>query len=67
MKKNFSRRYFLKATAAIATAAMLPSINLSFGIAAYPEHGLDTADLIRVADKALYKAKDEGRDRVVIG
>ena len=46
---------------------LLPSITLSFGIAAYPDHGLDTIDLSRVADKALYAAKEEGRDRVVIG
>jgi diguanylate cyclase (GGDEF)-like protein/PAS domain S-box-containing protein len=45
---------------------LLPSITLSFGIAAYPDHGLDTIELIRVADKALYMAKEEGRDRVVI-
>ena len=45
----------------------LPSITLSFGIAAYPDHGLDTIELIRVADKALYRAKEEGRDRVIIG
>jgi diguanylate cyclase (GGDEF)-like protein/PAS domain S-box-containing protein len=46
---------------------LLPSITLSFGIAAYPDHGLDTIELIRVADKALYTAKEEGRDRVVVG
>ena len=46
---------------------LLPSITLSFGIAAYPDHGLDTIELIRVADKALYTAKEEGRDRVIIG
>jgi diguanylate cyclase (GGDEF)-like protein/PAS domain S-box-containing protein len=45
----------------------LPSITLSFGIAAYPDHGLDTIELIRVADKALYTAKEAGRDRVIIG
>ncbi|MFZ1982387.1 MAG: PAS domain S-box protein [Smithella sp.] len=46
---------------------LLPSITLSFGIAAYPDHGLDTIELIRVADKALYTAKEEGRDKVIIG
>jgi diguanylate cyclase (GGDEF)-like protein/PAS domain S-box-containing protein len=45
----------------------LPSITLSFGIAAYPDHGLETIELLRVADKALYRAKEEGRDRVIIG
>jgi diguanylate cyclase (GGDEF)-like protein len=46
---------------------LLPSITLSFGIAAYPDHGLDAIELIRIADKALYIAKEEGRDRIVIG
>jgi diguanylate cyclase (GGDEF)-like protein/PAS domain S-box-containing protein len=45
----------------------LPSITLSFGVAAYPDHGLDTIELIQTADKALYRAKEEGRDRVIIG
>jgi diguanylate cyclase (GGDEF)-like protein len=45
----------------------LPSTTLSFGISAYPDHGLDTIELIRIADKALYMAKEKGRDRVVIG
>ena len=45
----------------------LPSITLSFGISAYPDLGLDTIELIRIADKALNKAKEAGRDRVVIG
>lgn len=46
---------------------LLPLITLSFGIAAYPDHGLETIELLRVADKALYRAKEEGRDRVIIG
>ena len=46
---------------------LLPSITLSFGIATYPDHGTDINELIRVADTALYKAKEEGRDRVMVG
>jgi diguanylate cyclase (GGDEF)-like protein len=46
---------------------LLPSITLSFGIATYPDHGTDIDELIRVADTALYKAKEEGRDRVIVG
>ena len=45
----------------------LPSTTLSFGISAYPDHGLDTIELIRIAVKALYIAKEKSRDRVVIG
>jgi two-component system, cell cycle response regulator len=38
-------------------------ITVSVGVAAYPEHGSSAATLMRAADKALYVAKGEGRDR----
>ncbi len=41
-------------------------ITLSMGVAAYPEHGMTVEGLLRAADKALYQAKGEGRDRVVV-
>ncbi len=41
------------------------SVTASFGIAAYPESGLGTAeDLVRRADRALYRAKRTGKNRV---
>ncbi len=45
----------------------LPAVAVSIGIAAYPDHGSSIYELLRVADTALYSAKGEGRDRVVIG
>jgi diguanylate cyclase (GGDEF)-like protein len=38
----------------------------SFGIAVYPNHAVDAPTLLRKADRALYLAKDHGRDRVEI-
>jgi diguanylate cyclase (GGDEF)-like protein len=42
------------------------SVTVSLGVAAYPEHGLTGEMLIKAADGALYAAKREGRDRVVL-
>jgi len=44
----------------------LGPITLSAGVAAYPQHGEKAEDLLRAADTALYRAKQEGRDRVVL-
>jgi diguanylate cyclase (GGDEF)-like protein len=41
-------------------------ITMSCGVAAFPDHGNCPEELLRAADAALYQAKHEGRDRVVI-
>ena len=43
------------------------SVTLSMGIAVCPGHSTDIEELLHVADEALYRAKQEGRDRVVVG
>ncbi len=43
----------------------LGTITLSFGVAVFPDHGASPEALLRAADTALYRAKAEGRDRVV--
>jgi len=45
----------------------LDHVTLSVGVSAYPEKGLTPEALLRSADAALYRAKEEGRDRVVLG
>jgi diguanylate cyclase (GGDEF)-like protein len=42
------------------------SFTISLGVAIYPDHGSTGDDVLRSADKALYRAKSEGRDRVVV-
>ena len=42
----------------------LPAPSASFGVATYPQHGTSAADVLKAADAALYRAKQEGRDRV---
>jgi diguanylate cyclase (GGDEF)-like protein len=39
---------------------------LSLGIAVFPEHGSTRAEVIDAADKALYQAKSQGRNRVEV-
>lgn len=41
-------------------------MTISGGVATYPKDGDTTADLLRVADKALYEAKQAGRNRIVV-
>jgi len=42
------------------------TVTLSFGVAEFPGHGDTGEALIAVADSALYQAKREGRDQVVV-
>jgi diguanylate cyclase (GGDEF)-like protein len=46
---------------------MLGTISISTGVAVFPEHGRSWPDLVAVADRALYTAKERGRDCVATG
>jgi diguanylate cyclase (GGDEF)-like protein len=41
-------------------------LTMSAGIAIYPTHAQDAAELIRQADAALYQAKRAGKNRVMV-
>jgi diguanylate cyclase (GGDEF)-like protein len=53
----------------LATLQHLPGnlnrVTTSQGVAAFPEHAKDLAELMKRADEALYMAKERGRNRVV--
>ena len=44
----------------------LEAVTLSLGVAVFPVHGSTYDELLKAADAALYCAKREGRDRVVV-
>jgi len=40
-------------------------LTLSIGVAEYPKHGKTGRELLKAADRALYQAKQTGRDKVM--
>jgi diguanylate cyclase (GGDEF)-like protein/PAS domain S-box-containing protein len=67
IKRADSLREEIKKMEMVFQGQILGSITMSMGAAAYPDNGTRMDELLRVADTALYKAKQEGRDRVVSG
>ncbi|GAB4298021.1 MAG: hypothetical protein Fur0025_36340 [Oscillatoriaceae cyanobacterium] len=45
---------------------LLGPLTISLGVASFPQHGPTGGSLIQAADAALYRAKNEGRDRVCL-
>ena len=45
---------------------ILGDIQVSIGVACYPEHGDNVDTLLKCADNALYQAKSKGRDQVFL-
>ncbi|BDV43821.1 hypothetical protein GURASL_27440 [Geotalea uraniireducens] len=44
----------------------LGRVTMSIGVAAYPHHGSTKDRLFKAVDEALYRAKEDGRDRVCL-
>lgn len=44
----------------------LSGFTISMGVSIFPEHGETAEMLLKKADNALYRAKDAGRDRIII-
>jgi len=41
-------------------------VTISVGVAAYPTNGVDPESILRAADRALYRAKADGRNCVAV-
>lgn len=54
----------IRSRLAHASRAAGRAFTVSIGVAAAPEHGVAYEEILSLADQALYKAKDAGRDRV---
>ena len=66
-KRAEALREEIKKMEMVFQGQILGVVTMSMGVASYPEKGTRLDELLRVADTALYKAKQEGRDRVVSG
>jgi diguanylate cyclase (GGDEF)-like protein len=54
------------AISALSIPGLPETVTASFGVAIYPDDALEPDELLRMADRALYKAKAAGRDRVEV-
>jgi len=65
-----SKEHYNKLLSTALRAYTLPNIDikctLSIGVSFFPKHGDNLSEVLRKADIALYKAKAQGRNRVVI-
>jgi diguanylate cyclase (GGDEF)-like protein len=66
MAKAEALRAAISAITLRVDGEVVPPISASFGVAIFPDVGDNRGDLIKLADRALYRAKDTGRNRVVL-
>jgi diguanylate cyclase (GGDEF)-like protein len=57
-------RRSIKESSFLADRGLSVRVTASFGIATYPDDGTTTEELLRLADTAMYRVKDSGRDGI---
>jgi diguanylate cyclase (GGDEF)-like protein/PAS domain S-box-containing protein len=75
LQQVFSARHAVNVAEKIRSALEVPfltgnnntiNISCSIGVAVYPKHGSSLQELLRLGDKAMYQAKNSGRNKVVL-
>jgi diguanylate cyclase (GGDEF)-like protein len=56
----------LRAEVRTTFARETEKMTISCGVASFPVHGITSGELLHAADRALYEAKESGRDRSVV-
>jgi diguanylate cyclase (GGDEF)-like protein len=56
----------LRAEVRTAFARETEKMTISCGVASFPVHGITAGELLHAADRALYEAKESGRDRSIV-
>ncbi len=56
----------LRAEVRTAFARETEKMTISCGVASFPVHGISSGEMLHAADRALYEAKESGRDRSVV-
>ena len=64
LEDALARAEQIRARISVATSSSI-TVTASFGVASMPENCSRASELLPMADKALYLAKDQGRNRVV--
>lgn len=64
-KKAESLRKGIESLSLCFNGDNLPQITVSMGIASFPDNGTTAESLLKMADEALYQAKENGRNQVV--
>jgi diguanylate cyclase (GGDEF)-like protein len=59
-------RHIIRQTPLEHEGRPLGHVTISLGVAAFPDHGATPTAILKSADAALYRAKTEGRNRVVV-
>lgn len=65
VERTESVRYRIRCLALPYKGKSLGTVTVSAGIAMFPANGATVEQLLKTADQALYRAKQQGRDRIV--